>query len=974
MTFVIALGFVLVVLIAGHFDHSFVAALLAGLGIGAWLTYLIDGRIRRLGAAQAPVADASAPIYAALEDIHWRLKRLEEAGGLGPSPLEAEREAATMPPAASPAPAPAPATHLTLEPDLLESGTPPRQPATALAGQAAAAVAASSPPPQHPGADTVRPAPASTAPPTRGASPAARPAPATNHPEGTLEALLSRGRDWLLGGNTVVRVGIVVLFFGVAFLLKFAIDRAVLPLELRVAGVGAGAIALLAIGWRLRLQRTAYALALQGAGVGLLYLTFFGAFRLYHLLPATVALGTMVLVSGLSAVLALRQNSPALISLGVSGGFLAPLLASTGSGNHIALFSYYAVLNLGILAVAWQRAWRPLNLLGFFFTAAIGLLWGTRSYTPELFASTEPFLLFFFTLFLAVAVLFGLRRDEAPAGASLLPRGVVDGTLVFGLPLLAFGFQAALMKPYPFGLAYSALGLAALYLGLAAWLRGHARAGLALLVESFLALGIIFLTLAIPLALDARWTSASWALEGAALVWIGIHQQRRTARLFGLLLQAAAALAWLVQPGSWHGDLLPVVNAYCLGATLIALAGLFSAWQLQTRVTPASALALPLFLWGLAWWLLAGLGEVNRLFSDNAAHAVALVFLASSAALASLLAQHLRWPHARLPAQGLVLTLAWMLARTMWEGFDAFADGGWLAWPAALFTHAMLLRQRDRDGDDPDWSPYAHALGFWLLAALGSHELYWQARHADLAQGWQLAALVTVPGALLWAVSNNTLRGHWPLAAQPGAYRDWGLLPLLAAMVLWVLVPAPGLGADPAPLPWLPLLNPVDLAHLLLLLGGMAWARSVAAYPVANAMAADLRAWRIIAGALAFIWLNTVLLRTIHHWTGVPYTPAHLMDSTLVQAALSLFWTVLALLLMAAGTRRGRRALWMTGAVLMAVVVAKLFLIDLDRVGSVARIVSFLGVGVLMLLIGYLAPVPPHGADAQARPSAEPEA
>jgi uncharacterized membrane protein len=84
-----------------------------------------------------------------------------------------------------------------------------------------------------------------------------------------------------------------------------------------------------------------------------------------------------------------------------------------------------------------------------------------------------------------------------------------------------------------------------------------------------------------------------------------------------------------------------------------------------------------------------------------------------------------------------------------------------------------------------------------------------------------------------------------------------------------------------------------------------------------------------------------------------------MLRSDLVQAALSLFWTLLALGAMVAGTRRVSRPLWLLGAGLMAVVVGKLFLVDLSNIGTVERIVSFLGVGVLMLVIGYLAPVPP---------------
>ncbi|MBL3921596.1 DUF2339 domain-containing protein, partial [Bacteroides thetaiotaomicron] len=85
--------------------------------------------------------------------------------------------------------------------------------------------------------------------------------------------------------------------------------------------------------------------------------------------------------------------------MGSAGGFLAPVLLSTGQGNHVALFSYYALLNAGIFAIAWFKAWRPLNLLGFVFTFTIGSAWGVTAYRPALFASTEPFLILFFLMY-----------------------------------------------------------------------------------------------------------------------------------------------------------------------------------------------------------------------------------------------------------------------------------------------------------------------------------------------------------------------------------------------------------------------------------------------------------------------------------------------------------------------------------------------------------------------------------------------
>ncbi len=131
--------------------------------------------------------------------------------------------------------------------------------------------------------------------------------------------------NFFFGGNTLVRVGIMVLFIGVAFLLKYATDRGFVPIELRLAGVAAGGISLLVLGWRLRYKRAGYALMLQGGGVGVLYFTVFAGLRLYNLLPPTLAFILLAGIAFFSALLAIVQDSKALAITGAAGGFLAPI-------------------------------------------------------------------------------------------------------------------------------------------------------------------------------------------------------------------------------------------------------------------------------------------------------------------------------------------------------------------------------------------------------------------------------------------------------------------------------------------------------------------------------------------------------------------------------------------------------------------------------------------------------------------------
>lgn len=214
-------------------------------------------------------------------------------------------------------------------------------------------------------------------------------------------------------GNVILKIGMIILFFGVSFLLKYAAQRNLFPIEFRLIAVTLGGLALLIIGWKLRHRQMVYGLLLQGGGVGILYLTVFAAARLYQLLPFVLAFSVMVCIVALTGFLAVLQNEKWMAVFGSAGGFLAPVLLSTGGGSHIALFTYYLILNLGIFGISWFKAWRELNLLGFVFTYAIGALWGSSYYRTVYFASIEPFLLTTFILYVAVSILFSLKQPVA---------------------------------------------------------------------------------------------------------------------------------------------------------------------------------------------------------------------------------------------------------------------------------------------------------------------------------------------------------------------------------------------------------------------------------------------------------------------------------------------------------------------------------------------------------------------------------
>ncbi|RZM05965.1 MAG: DUF2339 domain-containing protein, partial [Sphingomonas sp.] len=319
--------------------------------------------------------------------------------------------------------------------------------------------------------------------------------------ETTVTAAVTAAKNWVFGGNTIVRVGLIILFVGLSFLASYAASAGLFPIELRLALVVAIGIALLAVGFRTRESRPDFGLALQGGGIATIYLTVFAAAKLYALFPVVAAFVLMIVVCALGCALALLQRSQALAVTAFAGGFAVPLLLASGSGTIVMVFVYYTILNLAILFIAQRQAWRVLNLVGFFATFGVATLWGTTSYQPTDFVAAQGFLIASVLIYVATAVLYA-RSTPGRLG------NVVDTTLLFGPALAGFGLQVGLVHDRPFGSAFAAIGFAALYLGVAAWTMRYRRDTFRVMNETMLAIGIGFVTLAVPLALGARWTSA----------------------------------------------------------------------------------------------------------------------------------------------------------------------------------------------------------------------------------------------------------------------------------------------------------------------------------------------------------------------------------------------------------------------------------------------------------------------------------
>ncbi|MCY0771619.1 DUF2339 domain-containing protein [Enterobacter cloacae complex sp. 2022EL-00788] len=809
----------------------------------------------------------------------------------------------------------------------------PVQPAAPVAEPAPAAEVESSP------VDPWRPGP-----PVTEAKPA--PAPAPKRPS-AFGGILSSLTRWFMQGNPLAKLGIVLLFLGLSFLLRYTVEHSLFPLELRLAATELFAMVLLAVGWRLRHRQRIYALILQGGATGVLYLTVFGAFRLWQMLPMTLAFALLVVICAASVGLAVLQRALSLAMLASLGGYLAPLLLSTGGGSFVALFSFYLLLSIGILAISIWQHWRELNLLGLLFTFGVGGWWGLSDYKPEDYVICQLFLIANTLIFGVFSVALSLRAQEKG-------KQIIDGVLLFAPPLVGFGMQYGMTSHWTYGPALGALGYGAFYLSLAFLaLRRYPSVGRPLVMAA-LAIGGGFATLAIPLALSARWTAMAWALEGLGILWLGIQQQQRRMSYSGtaLLVLALGSALWAQRDGVTSLSLLLIF-------AILSLSWLAAAWLWRRYVLPVS---WALLAGGLLIWLVALLGASQLLMKQELSILAGVLALTAASVwgwrqVAACLAwreldgsKWLLWPV-------MLLMLGYQLSHQ-----QVFA-AGWanLAWCVAL-PSALLLLRRDGEGLLPRPSMGLHLSLLWMILLALAAELYWFARSLPWGMlPWGCGLAMAAGGAVIMALSAAVRRRGWPFREWPALYACVAPIPVVVALLVLLVVTnfQDGVVYGQA---WLPLVNPLEEGAAFALLGLVVFYRAVDRYCPASL--AQSRPWpAAMLMAFGFWWLNGALLRALAWYGEVAWNMASLWDSRLIQTTFALFWMLCALVVMIRATRRAARQEWLCGAALLGVVMLKLMLVDSAGGGGLSRAVAFIGVAILVLIVGYFSPLPPKAGE-----------
>lgn len=335
------------------------------------------------------------------------------------------------------------------------------------------------------------------------------------------------GQKWLL------IVGVIISVLAVVWFLKFSFEQNWIGPTGRVAFSYLTGFLFISIGLFFKRKNfQAFGLMLIGGGIATHYFATYAAFEIYKLLTQIPAFGVMILITVSAVVLALVFDTKWLAVLGLIGGFMTPILLSTGRDTQIELMSYLLLLNAGVLTIAFLKQWRLLNILGFILTWMLFAGWFFPHYGSEKFWWTFIFLNLFFLIYAFVPLAYHFLKEH---------KHIINGMgIIIPNSFIAFGFNFHIIDDR-FNLeSISILTLiyALIFFGMSylIYRRTPEQKGAYILL---FAKGCFFLIITVPLLVSDFWITLFWSVQAMVLIWAALQIENRylyaSAQLFLLL-------------------------------------------------------------------------------------------------------------------------------------------------------------------------------------------------------------------------------------------------------------------------------------------------------------------------------------------------------------------------------------------------------------------------------------------------------
>lgn len=397
-----------------------------------------------------------------------------------------------------------------------------------------------------------------------------------------------------IGENLINKIGILITVIGVVIGAKYSIENNLIsPLTRIILGYLVG-LGLLGFAFKLKVKYESYSAVLISGALAILYFITFAAYDLYGLFPQLFAFGIMLLCTVFGVVASLNYNKQVIAHIGLVGAYGVPFLLSNNSGNTTVLFSYMALINIGILVISLKKYWKALYYVSFTFTWLIYGAWYAFNSIDADFYMGFTFLTVFFLIFYATFLAFKLLKSEQFK--------VGDIILILLNSFIFYGLGIAWLYDYENGESYLGLftiinALIHFSVTLFIYKKKLADRKLFFLTSGFV---LTFITIAIPVQLDGNWVTLIWAFEAALLFWIGRTKKVSFYEHLSYIMMVLAILSLIMDwtytyehIGSYDGleKPKPFFNITLLTSLLCVIAFSFMTWiQMKFNLEKKTAL------------------------------------------------------------------------------------------------------------------------------------------------------------------------------------------------------------------------------------------------------------------------------------------------------------------------------------------------------------------------------------------------
>jgi len=375
-----------------------------------------------------------------------------------------------------------------------------------------------------------------------------------------------------IGENLVSKIGIAILVLAIGFFVKYSIDKNWIGPVARVANGIVGGAVLIILAHRFRNKYRGFSSVLAGGGIAVFYFTITLAFQQFHLFSQTTAFVIMIVITVFAVALALLYDKQELAIIALIGGFLAPLLISTGSGNYKVLFSYLIILNSGLLVIAYNKAWRILNLLSFIFTT---LMFGSWLLLLNVFETEITyrngfmFATVFYLLFFIINIAHNIKEKKKFIASDF---GILlaNTSLYFAAGIYCLNNMEA--REYR-GLFSAAMGIFNLCISYFLFRKQKVDSNILYLL---IGITLTFISITAPIQLHGNYITIFWASEAVLLYWLFTRSTIRiiqySATLIWILMLISLLMDWTQLYGPFSDKLAIIANKGFITTIFAALA------------------------------------------------------------------------------------------------------------------------------------------------------------------------------------------------------------------------------------------------------------------------------------------------------------------------------------------------------------------------------------------------------------------